>query len=252
MAVASRCPQRFCLAASEKIAKLKEEVQRLHGLKVQILAAQDQQISLTDPDSRSMATSGRGSGVVGYDVQVAVDTEHHLIVAHEVTNVGSDRAQLAHMAKEREAASGRAVATLPEHMGSVSAVAFSPDGRLVLTGSADGTARPWEARPAGPSPPCPSTWAWSRRWRSRPTAGLFSPAPPTARRGCGRRRPARPSPPCPGTRARSGRWRSHPTASWFSPARRQHGAAVARIDRHAGACRDDEINGATLPDAAPT
>ncbi len=83
----------------EKIAKLKEEVQRLYGLKAQMLATPDQQISLTDPDSRSMATSGRGSGVVGYNVQVAVDTEHHLIIAHEVTNVGSDRAQLAHMAK---------------------------------------------------------------------------------------------------------------------------------------------------------
>jgi transposase len=59
----------------------------------------DQQISLTDPDSRSMATSGRGSGVVGYNVQVAVETEHHLIVTHEVTNVGNDRAQLAPMAK---------------------------------------------------------------------------------------------------------------------------------------------------------
>src|ERR1700729_3948605 len=83
----------------EKIAKLKEEVKRLHGLKARMLAAPDQQISLTDPDSRSMATSGRGSGVVGYNVQVAVDIKHHLIITHEVTNVGSDRAQLAHMAK---------------------------------------------------------------------------------------------------------------------------------------------------------
>jgi len=63
-----------------------------------MLASPDQQISLTDPDSRSMATSGRGSGVVGYNVQVAVDTEHHLIVTHEVTNDGSDRAQLANIA----------------------------------------------------------------------------------------------------------------------------------------------------------
>ena len=68
-----------------------------------MLASPDQQISLTDPDSRSMATSGRGSGVVGYNVQVAVDTEHHLIVTHEVTNIGSDRAQLANMAKQAKA-----------------------------------------------------------------------------------------------------------------------------------------------------
>ena len=87
----------------EKIAMLKEQMQRLEILKVQMLAAPDQQISLTDPDARSMATSGRGSGVVGYNVQVAVDTEHHLIVTHEVTNVGTDRSQLAHMAKETKA-----------------------------------------------------------------------------------------------------------------------------------------------------
>ena len=84
----------------EKIAKLKEEMQRLAALDVQMLATPDQQISLTDPDARSMATSGRGSGVVGYNVQVAVDTEHHLIVTHEVTNVGNDRSQLASMAKQ--------------------------------------------------------------------------------------------------------------------------------------------------------
>ena len=68
-----------------------------------MLAAPDQQISLTDPDARSMATSGRGSGVVGYNVQVAVDTEHHLIITHEVTNVGTDRSQLAHIATEAKA-----------------------------------------------------------------------------------------------------------------------------------------------------
>jgi transposase len=87
----------------EKIAKLKEEMQRLHALEVRMLATADQQISLTDPDARSMATSGRGSGMVGYNVQVAVDTEHHLIVTHEVTNVGTDRSQLAHVAKKTQA-----------------------------------------------------------------------------------------------------------------------------------------------------
>ena len=51
-------------------------------------AAPDKQVSLTDPDARSMATSGKGTGMVGYNVQMAVDAEHHLIVAHEVTNVG--------------------------------------------------------------------------------------------------------------------------------------------------------------------
>jgi hypothetical protein len=87
----------------EKIEKLKEEMQRLDKLKVQMLATPDQQISLTDPDARSMATSGRGSGVVGYNVQTAVDTKHHLIVTHEVTNVGTDRSQLASVAKEAKA-----------------------------------------------------------------------------------------------------------------------------------------------------
>src|SRR6187200_1271153 len=84
----------------EKLAKLESEMQRLAAMEKQMLASPDQQISLTDPDSRSMATSGRGSGVVGYNVQVAVDTRHHLIVAHEVTNSGSDRSQLANIASQ--------------------------------------------------------------------------------------------------------------------------------------------------------
>jgi transposase len=87
-----------------KIAKLGEEMQHLQALEARMLATPDQQISLTDPDARSMATSGRGSGVVGYNVQAAVDIEHHLIVAHDVTNVGTDVAQLAPMAQLTKAA----------------------------------------------------------------------------------------------------------------------------------------------------
>src|SRR5437879_8134166 len=77
----------------DKLAKLASEMERLKAIERAMLASPDQQISLTDPDSRSMATSGRGSGVVGYNVQVAVDTQNHLIVTHEVTNTGSDRSQ---------------------------------------------------------------------------------------------------------------------------------------------------------------
>jgi transposase len=69
-------------------------------------AAPDQQLLLSDPDARSMATSGRGSGIVGYNVQIAVEAEHHLIVAHEVTNVGHDRGQLSGMAGAAKDAMG--------------------------------------------------------------------------------------------------------------------------------------------------
>ena len=88
----------------EKLVKLEEEVKRLREIEKQVLASPDQQISLTDPDCRSMATSGRGSGMVAYNVQSAVDTTNHLIVAHEVTNEGSDRSQLANMAAQAKAA----------------------------------------------------------------------------------------------------------------------------------------------------
>jgi transposase len=90
----------------EKLVKLANEMQKLEAYEKAMLASLDQQISLTDPDARSMATSGRGSGVVGYNVQVAVDTEHHLIIAHEVTNSGTDRAQLANMGTQAKAVLG--------------------------------------------------------------------------------------------------------------------------------------------------
>ena len=88
----------------EKLERLKSEIDKLAAIEKQVLASPDQQISLTDPDSRSMATSGRGSGVVGYNVQTAVDTEHHLIVAHEVTNIGNDTAHLANTAQAAKTA----------------------------------------------------------------------------------------------------------------------------------------------------
>ena len=85
----------------DKVAKLREEMARSEKLEVRMLEAPDKQLSLTDPDARSMKS--RGSGVVGYNVQSAVDSKHHLIIAHQVTNVGSDRSQLSPMAKQAKA-----------------------------------------------------------------------------------------------------------------------------------------------------
>ena len=82
-------------------------MEQLKEIAVLVQATPDKQISLTDPDARPMATSGKGTGVVGYNVQTAVDARHHLIVAHEVTNVGNDRGQLATMAQQAQTAMGR-------------------------------------------------------------------------------------------------------------------------------------------------
>jgi transposase len=87
----------------EKLARVRQEVRRLEGIARRLRETPDGQISLTDPDARSMATYGKGTGLVGYNVQTAVDTETHLIVAHEVTNVVHDRAQLAPTAKAAKA-----------------------------------------------------------------------------------------------------------------------------------------------------
>jgi hypothetical protein len=89
-------------------------MQALDAMEEQLARADDQQVSLTDPDARSMATSGRGTGIVGYSVQASVDAKHHLIVAHEVTNVGHDRTQLASMAQQTREAIGGSLTVLAD------------------------------------------------------------------------------------------------------------------------------------------
>ncbi len=88
---------------AEKIASMKEQMGRLQVIEEQVQAHPDKQVSLTDPDARSMAKAGGGS-TVGYNVQTAVESDNHLIVAHEVTNATTDRSQLASMATKAKAA----------------------------------------------------------------------------------------------------------------------------------------------------
>ena len=99
-------PEAKVARLKDKLAKLKQEVARLTAIKEEMMQSEDKQVSLTDPDARSMATSGKDTGIVGYNVQTAVDTKHHLIVAHEVTNIGTDRHQLSNMAEQARTAMG--------------------------------------------------------------------------------------------------------------------------------------------------
>ncbi|MDR7009979.1 hypothetical protein J2W46_006910 [Paraburkholderia strydomiana] len=92
----------------DKIARLREQMRNLDQIKEQLKTQPDGQLSMTDPDARPVATSGKCSGMVGYNVQVAVDAKHHFIVPHGVNNSGSDRAQLSPMTKTAREAMGKA------------------------------------------------------------------------------------------------------------------------------------------------
>jgi transposase len=96
----------------EKLDRLHQQMRHLREMEAVVAASPDGQVSLTDPDARAMTSAGRGTTVVGYNVQAAVDTTHHLIVAHEVTNTGTDRAQLAPMGRQAQEATGRTALTV--------------------------------------------------------------------------------------------------------------------------------------------
>jgi transposase len=99
-------PEARVARLKERIAKLKEETERLNAINAEMMKSEDKQVSLTDPDARAMGCSGRAIATVGYNVQSAVDTQNHLIVAHQVINTGSDRHQLAPMAEQARTAMG--------------------------------------------------------------------------------------------------------------------------------------------------
>ncbi|MCW8829906.1 MAG: IS1182 family transposase [Gammaproteobacteria bacterium] len=99
----------------DKIKTVRKEVRRIKKIGAQVLESPDNQVSLTDPDARSMRTRSKSSGTVGYNVQTAVDARNHLIIAHEVTNTGSDRSQLYNMAVQaREAMGAKALTVLAD------------------------------------------------------------------------------------------------------------------------------------------
>jgi transposase len=107
---------------TQKIASFKRQIEDFNKVAEQLRALPDQQISETDPDARSMATSGHGTGMVGYNVQTAVDTTHHLIVAHEVTNVGHESHQLANVTGHAQAVMEHREITVIADRGYVSGV----------------------------------------------------------------------------------------------------------------------------------
>ena len=107
----SQVPEERKLHLKEKIKAVEQEMAHVNRIGEQLAESSETQVSLTDPDARSMRTKSKSSGVVGYNVQTAVDAKNHLIVAHDVTNTGSDRRQLSRMAQQARDAMGKETLT---------------------------------------------------------------------------------------------------------------------------------------------
>ena len=95
-----------------RLEELRRQMRELEAMEQAVMASPDRQISLTDPDARAMASTGKGTGLVGYNLQAAVDTGSHIVVAHEVINLGHDRTSLANMGHQAREATGEEVLTV--------------------------------------------------------------------------------------------------------------------------------------------
>jgi transposase len=98
-----------------RLEELRRQMRELEAMEEAVAGSPDRQVSLTDPDARAMASSGKGTGLVGYNLQAAVDTDSHLVAAHEVINLGHDRTSLANMGQQaREATGSQALTVLAD------------------------------------------------------------------------------------------------------------------------------------------
>jgi transposase len=95
-----------------RLGELRRQMRELEAMEQAVAAAADHQISLTDPDARAMASAGTGTGVVGYNLQAAVDTDSHIVVAHEIINLSHDRTSLANMGRQASEATGAQALTV--------------------------------------------------------------------------------------------------------------------------------------------
>ena len=162
----------------ERIDTLRERMRELQKMEKAVAEAPDGQISLTDPDARAMATHGKGTGMVGYNVQAAVDTTNHLVVAHEVTNIGHERSQLANMGQQARDATGTDNLTVladrgyfsGEEVRACEAIGVTPICPKPLTGTAKAEGR-WGKQDFRYDPPtdtyrCPAGETLIRRFAS--------------------------------------------------------------------------------------